>query len=622
MEVEGVVSSGEQKKEKERDIRRARGQISCAECRRLKLKCDKQIPCSSCVRRGCMSLCPNGVQLSKENHGTRHPQRPRLVDKERLRTQVLEMGERIRKLENELRILHSCHSPDIHPLLSEELLRVKAIISESERVTSRRSTSSDVDDQFIESFGTLAVSDGGTERFLGASGTTESLQIKGFPPPAVGLVYDYRSNWRFIPEIWKNNEVLVQIVKAHLPSQTRATELCEAYLNNISWFCRPIRREQIMEELLPVLYSDHILQMDVHDLSLILMTLSAGAAGDLSLPAYNEEAELFYELSMMAMSMRSLLESEGASLSTVQTLMLGGVHHLVSGRMNSLEPIWKIQSFACVLATVTDRDPANWKLEEKLVQRRRQVFWELFVVDKWKSLACGRPPAFKLGDIDCLYADDTDATDDQDGNIVASPWHWKTRFCKEVANFAIEKFCSSKPVTYAEVLELDRIIEDFSDHVILASPETANQTYRRQQPSDVLRYIAVHLYRNISLIHVHRGFFAEALMKFPSNPLDSPFAHSFSAAYRGSVKLLGVLRTKFDELSPLLIRMWPMWAHSLTAAVIVGSVALHCRGSPMAAPAAIELDHAITLFEKAIIHPVVETGLVSSVYPSLHNSQC
>ncbi len=33
---------------------------------------------------------------------------------------------------------------------------------------------------------------------------------------------------------------------------------------------------------------------------------------------------------------------------------------------------------------LTDRDPANWKLDEKLIQRRRQVFWELFVIDKWK----------------------------------------------------------------------------------------------------------------------------------------------------------------------------------------------------------------------------------------------
>ncbi|TFK43633.1 hypothetical protein BDQ12DRAFT_189240 [Crucibulum laeve] len=34
--------------DEEIDLRRARGEISCAECRRLKLKCDKKLPCSSC----------------------------------------------------------------------------------------------------------------------------------------------------------------------------------------------------------------------------------------------------------------------------------------------------------------------------------------------------------------------------------------------------------------------------------------------------------------------------------------------------------------------------------------------------------------------------------------------
>ena len=27
---------------------------------RLKIKCDKKLPCSSCLRRGCAALCPNG----------------------------------------------------------------------------------------------------------------------------------------------------------------------------------------------------------------------------------------------------------------------------------------------------------------------------------------------------------------------------------------------------------------------------------------------------------------------------------------------------------------------------------------------------------------------------------
>ncbi len=37
------------------------GELSCAECRRLKLKCDKKVPCGSCCRRGCESICPCGT---------------------------------------------------------------------------------------------------------------------------------------------------------------------------------------------------------------------------------------------------------------------------------------------------------------------------------------------------------------------------------------------------------------------------------------------------------------------------------------------------------------------------------------------------------------------------------
>ncbi|WRT69338.1 uncharacterized protein IL334_006322 [Kwoniella shivajii] len=41
-----------------RKKRKQRQQFSCAECRRLKLKCDRQVPCANCVRRSCGHLCP------------------------------------------------------------------------------------------------------------------------------------------------------------------------------------------------------------------------------------------------------------------------------------------------------------------------------------------------------------------------------------------------------------------------------------------------------------------------------------------------------------------------------------------------------------------------------------
>ena len=47
---------------------RATGRRLIAVLDRLKLKCDKKIPCGSCVRRGCTSICPNGACFSLWTH--------------------------------------------------------------------------------------------------------------------------------------------------------------------------------------------------------------------------------------------------------------------------------------------------------------------------------------------------------------------------------------------------------------------------------------------------------------------------------------------------------------------------------------------------------------------------
>nr|KIR83485.1 hypothetical protein I308_06147 [Cryptococcus tetragattii IND107] len=68
--------------------RRQRQLYSCAECRRLKLKCDRQVPCSNCTRRGCQELCPNGSkQTVKGNSEDSVELRKRLEAVESLLTQ-------------------------------------------------------------------------------------------------------------------------------------------------------------------------------------------------------------------------------------------------------------------------------------------------------------------------------------------------------------------------------------------------------------------------------------------------------------------------------------------------------------------------------------------------------
>nr|ODN85910.1 hypothetical protein L203_04409 [Cryptococcus depauperatus CBS 7841] len=47
--------------------KRTKQKLSCAECRRLKLKCDRDVPCSNCIRRNCHELCPDGTKATRRS---------------------------------------------------------------------------------------------------------------------------------------------------------------------------------------------------------------------------------------------------------------------------------------------------------------------------------------------------------------------------------------------------------------------------------------------------------------------------------------------------------------------------------------------------------------------------
>ena len=86
-----------------------------------------------------------------------------LADTEELHTQIANMSQRIRQLEDALSV---AHSPDIHgdrhPLLRDDLLSVKF-------GSGSRGVSEETDDQFALSLGTLAVTDTGSSSYFGVS---------------------------------------------------------------------------------------------------------------------------------------------------------------------------------------------------------------------------------------------------------------------------------------------------------------------------------------------------------------------------------------------------------------------------------------------------------------------
>lgn len=84
-----------------------------------------------------------------------------------------------------------------------------------------------------------------------------------------------------------------------------------------------------------------------------------------------------------------------------------------------------------IVFVLTDRDSSAWNMDDKSVQRRRNLFWEIFIlemmhvrvctrgcsqfiIDIQQSVALGRPPSVSLNHVDCQLPTD----DESSGNTL------------------------------------------------------------------------------------------------------------------------------------------------------------------------------------------------------------
>lgn len=87
------------------------------------------------------------------------------------------MSDRIRQLEDALSILQSTVTSEPHPLLDRDLLKIKssielhAAIQESEALPQQ--LEEEVEESYIDAFGTLAIRDDGAATFYGRSAGSE-----------------------------------------------------------------------------------------------------------------------------------------------------------------------------------------------------------------------------------------------------------------------------------------------------------------------------------------------------------------------------------------------------------------------------------------------------------------
>ncbi|KAI0629194.1 hypothetical protein C8Q77DRAFT_1066223 [Trametes polyzona] len=588
----------------QKNKRRNNATLSCAECRRLKLRCSRVFPCASCVKKGCAAICPDGsLTTGKGNRFV-------LANTEVLHDKITILANRVRALEDALQEAHAERSPpptQPHPLLTEELRALKKPLERE----SPEEQAQEQEQESVESInvGSLSITESGLTKFYGGMANAwyllqnEAGSDEEEDSPQIALPPDVpwiSQTFPFYTAIGGTSGSKIRdVVVAALPKREEAQRLATIYFKHAAWMYTPIPEAEFNESILARVY-DHRMQndpapMDAHRLAVLCFVLGLGTLLDLDKPSLSAEAMGFYQLGRAALSVDSILESQ--SIPAIQAVILI-CHYMFLSFVDG--PRWALMGLAVKLAQSVNRDSGRWNLDSKETFRRRSLFYELYTYDSWQSLTYGRPPSFAPAFIDCKMPEEPVKNDN--GELEMSFAAWKHRFSFKCLAVVHERAFGATVPRYSVINELDKKIRDFYIPPSLRVPGFGGASLdapNAQPPIELTmqRYIAFAI-KEMTLFYLHRGFFARALEESPGDPLGSKYAPSVLAAYNCACSFVGLIRSLYSQHPGLTERMWFLFTHVFSCSIVLGSIATKCPGMALAPSALSNLDSALGLFNE------------------------
>ncbi|KAF8582521.1 hypothetical protein K439DRAFT_1635174 [Ramaria rubella] len=591
---------------------------SCAECRRLKLRCDRVFPCESCRKRNVAALCPNGSL----------PPRPRLLaeDAVKLSKTIAELTNRCRQLEDALRTLQAKHSNESHPLLEPDLLTSphEAEHNSSAHEVSLHDEEADDLNAVQDSLGTLTIDSLGNSNFLGRTAGMHMLLQSDDPemtdllPPEIRSIASEALPTRVIfSNLSERKSSVMDHMRSYLPPTTKAWSLCEIYFEHAAWLCHPITRDHFINEIFGPVYNpppspngEHAhspSRPESHELALLFMVFSLATLLDLTLPPNNVEAEFYHQLARAGLSCDPILVEP--TVPAIQTLMLMSFYHWLGNRKHSEQVSWGILGLLVNLSQNVGlhRDSAAWQLlEPKIVERQRLLFWELYSLELTQALNFGRPPSLSLSTIDCkMPADLTQFA--FENHELDPPFHsTKYRYFSIYLSPVINAILGAKTANYVTILDLDRKVRDQEVAPLIEFDAT-------RAPGDpifdltgsslgvTMQKFMIVAWPHLTLLYLHRGYFVRALSDHQPTQdlLESRYAPSVLAIFRTSCVIIAMLQAVERVNGELAKRFWLYWCHGLAAAIVVGSIVAKAPNSPLAQPALDQINAAYMLFDRA-----------------------
>nr|GAT42913.1 predicted protein [Mycena chlorophos] len=578
---------------------------------RFRSRCSRQFPCSSCVKKGCGAICPEGsLTTGKGNRFV-------LANTEILHEKISELSIRIRNLEDGLSESHSRTSIEPHPLLTPELRSIKRPL---EREPAVKTENTESPSEGVEAMGSLSISDGGRSTFYGqaANSFNETAPEEEPQSPEPDPIISPNVPWSayafpFAPSVGKSGQDIRATLFSQLPREATARRFAESYYQKAAWMYAPISRAEFYEKIYnPIFVEGAAETITGSSLAVCFSVLCFGAYMDLNLPPHSEQATQLYQLSRAALSMDPILDEP--SIPAIQALVLMVHYMFFSGTGNDAR--WVLMGLVVKLAHSLGlhRDSQRWNLDPLETYKRRCLLYEIYTYDSFQSLTFGRPPTFSLAHIDTKLPHES--TKNAAGEVEMSFHGWKHLWSTECLSVVHDRVFGARAPTYSTVLELEKKVRNHYVPPSLRVPGFITSTKTAIETPVTLeltlqRYCTFGI-REIALFYMHRGFFASALADESQDPMSGTYAPSVLAAYTSACTYIALIDSLFALHPELTERMSFYFSHVFSCAIVLGSIASKSRLA--VAPSALShFESAYRLFER-----VSDRAQTAKMLPVLH----
>ncbi|KAF8159717.1 hypothetical protein B0H34DRAFT_655640, partial [Crassisporium funariophilum] len=557
--------------------------LSCAECRRSKLKCDRSFPCQSCIRRGCAGICPEGTLAATKGN------KVLMAHAQRLSEQVNALKSRVQELECTLAKSQGQNRPLLGPLASS-------------------SAPSEADTDVSDAIGSLSIGAHGQSIYHGDSASSEVTDTIIL----VFILADLHMNSIFrIGLVWvsddedptasssQNLDLPLEIFELsnafpfglkdcpyhkdiffeYLPNKDRAVEITNLYYTTAAWMYDPITVREFSTTILEPIYGGGFPTpafIHPHRLSVFFIILANGLMVEPHASSM-KIAQHYYALSRAALSMESMVSE--ATCATIQALF-SMIRYLYIADRTATEERWLITGITARIA--------------------QTVFWDFFVWDSWTSLVNGRPAALSIQHTDCLYPDDLEPHMNANGELEQG-WHaWKWRYFATCVTAAADHVFNTQTPSYRALLALDKKIRDFPTPAYLRPP-TRDLKLRQSWLSDPnlsMQQYCMLAVKDANLMYIHRSYFAQAIRQSPQNPLLHKYAPSVTTIYQCACRMIHGLRAVSSTNGHITRYTWYFWSSIFSACVILGALVVESPGCSLAAGALQELEDTVPFYEQ------------------------